>query len=151
MRRMLGLPARIALVVAAGAVLVALGVTLLLVNTVKLHHSADATTRSDAYLAAVINLERTVVDAETGLRGYVITGRLLFLDPTRQARRTYPGAAAALVRAAAADGAFSAQVAALEHSADAYMNGYLPRTITLATRDRAAAGTYAVTLQGQRG
>ncbi|HTU98556.1 MAG TPA: hypothetical protein VMF14_22080, partial [Solirubrobacteraceae bacterium] len=79
MQRIRGLPARIALVVAAGALLVALGVTLLLVNTVKLRHSADATTRSDTYLTAVINLEGTVVDAETGLRGYVITGRAVFL------------------------------------------------------------------------
>src|ERR1700753_1912343 len=104
MRRIGGLPARIALVVAAGALLVAVGVTLLLVNTVKLHHSADATARSDAYLTAVVNLERTVVDAETGLRGYVITGRSLFLDPTRQAQRSYPVAAGTLTQAAAADG-----------------------------------------------
>jgi serine phosphatase RsbU (regulator of sigma subunit) len=150
MRRIGGLPARIGLVVAAGALLVAVGVTLLLVNTVKLKHSADATTRSDTYLTAVINLERTVVDAETGLRGYVITGRPVFLDPSRQAQRSYPGAAAGLTRAVAADGAFPAQASALERTADAYMTGYLPRTITLATRDRAAAGTYAVTLQGKQ-
>ena len=150
MRRIGGLPARIALVVAAGALLVAIGVALLLVNTVKLKHSADATTRSDTYLTAVINLERTVVDAETGLRGYVITGRALFLEPSHQAQRTYPGAAAALTRAAAADGAFPAQASALERTADAYMTGYLPQTITLATRDRAAAGTYTVTLEGKQ-
>jgi hypothetical protein len=68
-----------------GALLVALGVTLLLVNTVRLHRSADATRRSDAYLVAAINLERLVVDAETGLRGYVITGRRSFLAPRQEA------------------------------------------------------------------
>ena len=63
---------------------VALGVSLLLVNTVKLHRSAQATARSDAYLVAVDRrASALVVDAETGLRGYVITGRPLFLAPTR--------------------------------------------------------------------
>ena len=75
--------------VAAGALVVALGVTLLLVNTVRLHQSADATGRSDAYLVATINVERLVVDAETGLRGYVITGRRLFLAPTQQAQQGF--------------------------------------------------------------
>lgn len=64
-----------------------------------------ATRRSDDYLVAVINLERYVVDAETGLRGYVITGRPLFLQPTREAQRRSARAKAALSRAAAADGA----------------------------------------------
>src|ERR1700760_1588065 len=112
MERIRRLPARIALVVGAGALLVGLGVTLLLVNTVKLHHSADATGRSDDYLVAAINLERLVVDAETGLRGYVITGRSLFLEPTHDAQRGYGRAKAALSHAAAADGAFGAKAAA---------------------------------------
>jgi serine phosphatase RsbU (regulator of sigma subunit) len=150
MQRILRLPARIALVVAAGALLVALGVTLLLVNTLKLHRSADATRRSDDYLVAVINLERFVVDAETGLRGYVITGRGVFLAPTHEAQRDYPGARAALSRAAAADGAFPGEVKALENAADAYMTGYLPRTLRLAARDLAAARAYAITLLGKQ-
>ena len=87
MQRIARLPARIALAVGAGALLVALGVTLLLVNTVRLHRSADATRRSDDYLVAVINLERPVVDAETGLRGYVITGRRCSWQPTHEAQR----------------------------------------------------------------
>src|ERR1700759_2845347 len=135
MRRMLRLPARIALVVAAGALLVALGVTLLLVNTVKLHHSADATARSDDYLVAAINLERFIVDAETGLRGYVITGRSLFLEPTHEAQRGYAKAKATLSRAAADDGSFLTEARSLERAADAYMTGYLPRTLSLAARD----------------
>lgn len=150
MRRIRRLPARIALVVGAGALLVALGVSLLLVNTVKLHHSADATGRSDEYLVAVINLERVVVDAETGLRGYVITGRSLFLEPTRDARQGYAKAKGALSRAAADDGAFIGEATALEHAADAYMTGYLPRTLSLAAQDRAASRAYAITLEGKQ-
>jgi serine phosphatase RsbU (regulator of sigma subunit) len=150
MQRILRLPARIVLVVAAGAALVALGVTLLLVNTVKLHQSADATGRSDDYLVAVINLERLVVDAETGLRGYVITGRSLFLQPTHDAQQGYGNAKAALSRAATADGAFLGEVKALEGATDAYMTGYLPKTLTLAAHDRSASRGYAITLEGKQ-
>ena len=106
MRTTLRLPARIALVVAGGALLVALGVSLLLVNTVRLHHTADATRRSDDYLVATIDLERLVVDAETGLRGYVITGQRLFLAPTQQAQKGFAQAKAQLARAASVDGGF---------------------------------------------
>jgi serine phosphatase RsbU (regulator of sigma subunit) len=150
MQRILRLPARIALVVGAGALLVALGITLLLVNTVKLHRSADATRRSDDYLVAVIDLERFVVDAETGLRGYVITERSLFLAPTYDAQHEYAKAKATLSRAAAADGAFPGEVKALEGAADAYMTGYLPKTLSLAGHDRAASRGYAITLQGKQ-
>src|ERR1700760_90909 len=135
MQRIRGLPVRIALAVGAGALLVALGVTLLLVNTIRLHHTADATTRSHSYLVAAINLERFVVDAETGLRGYVITGRNLFLQPTRTAQREYAAARTALLRASRADGAFTAQASGLERAADAYMTAYLPRTLKLAAQD----------------
>jgi CHASE3 domain sensor protein len=138
------------LVVAAGGLLVAVGVTLLLVNTVKLHHSATATARSDAYLVAVISLERYVVDAETGLRGYVITGAPVFLQPTRTAQRGYAGARAALIREAKADGAFSADASRLETAADAYMNGYLPRTLALVAHHPSAARAFAITLDGKR-
>src|ERR1700761_6900591 len=106
MERFRRLPARIALAVGAGALLVGLCVTLLPVNTVKLHHSADATARSDDYLVAAINLERLIVDAETGLRGYVITGQRLFLAPTQQAQQGFAQTKAQLASAARADGSF---------------------------------------------
>ena len=150
MQRIRRLPARIALVVGAGALLVALGVTLLLVNTVKLHQSADATGRSDGYLVATINLERLVVDAETGLRGYVITGRTLFLEPTHDAQRGFAQAKAAVAQAARSDGAFQGDAHRLTVAADAYMTGYLTRVLALAGHDRRAARTYAVTLQGKQ-
>jgi CHASE3 domain sensor protein len=78
MGRVPRLRAWISIAVAVGAALVALGVALLLSNTVSLRSSADATLRSDDYSAAVVNVERLVVDIETGLRGYIITGRPLF-------------------------------------------------------------------------
>ena len=60
--------------VTVGGAAVALGIALLLGHIVDLRTTADATLRTDTYLEATINVEREVVDAETGLRGYVITG-----------------------------------------------------------------------------
>jgi CHASE3 domain sensor protein len=150
MLRSLGLRTRIGLVVGTGALLVALGVTLLLINTVGLRSSAAATTRADRYLVAVIDDERLVVDAETGLRGYVITGRPLFLEPTRRAQAAFPDAQAALAQAARVDGEFLAQAQALEQAASAYMNGYVPGLTRLHGPGLNAARTYATTLAGKQ-
>ncbi|MGA9857177.1 MAG: SpoIIE family protein phosphatase, partial [Solirubrobacteraceae bacterium] len=149
MNRTHRLRAQISLAVTIGALVVALGVFLLLINTVKLHSSAQATSRSDAYAAAVVDVERNVVDAETGLRGYVITGRRLFLAPTRTARAGLPASLERLRDAASSDGAFAAQSQSLAAHARAYMNTYVPAVVALAARNPARARSFAVTLQGK--
>jgi signal transduction histidine kinase/CHASE3 domain sensor protein len=57
--------------------------------------SADhANQRTNEVLAAVqsvSDLEKSVIDAETGMRGFVITGREQFLQPTNTARAAIPG------------------------------------------------------------
>ena len=104
MERIRRLPARIALVVGAGALLVGLGVTLLLVNTVKLHHSADATGRSDDYWwrrstsSAWSSTPRPACAATSSPAGRPSCSR-----PTRPSRDTRT-AKATLSRAAADDG-----------------------------------------------
>ena len=140
---------RLALIVGAAALLVALGVTLLLVNTVSLKHKAQATSRADAYLVAAINVERLVVDAETGLRGYVITRGPLFLEPTTSAQGRLPRAEAALRRAAAADGAFRDSAERLISAANTYLTQYVPTIRVLAERDPTAARSFANTLRGK--
>jgi serine phosphatase RsbU (regulator of sigma subunit) len=149
MPRAVRLPAQIALVVALGALLVALGVTLLLVNTVRLRHSAAATTRSDAYLVSVIDVERLVVDAETGLRGYVLTGRASFLAPTRTAQAGLASADAAVRRSAARDGSFQVRAGALVDKAHSYLDDYVPTVERLAARDPTRARSFAVTQKGK--
>jgi CHASE3 domain sensor protein len=109
MGRRLRLPIRIAIVVAVGAAAVAVGVALLLGNTVELRDNAGATIQTNRYLIAVSSVERLVVDAETGLRGYVITGRRLFLQPLSAAVMRFPAAAAALEQAAEREHAFTDQ------------------------------------------
>jgi CHASE3 domain sensor protein len=137
-------------VVALGGAAVALGVALLLGNIVHLRSNADATLRSGTYLDATINLERVVLDAETGLRGYVITGRGLFLAPQRTAAAHLPAAGASLERAAASEGAFLPHARSLVDSAHSYMVTYVPRVIAEVRTDPAAARSFATTAEGKR-
>jgi CHASE3 domain sensor protein len=151
MRQGTRLVAGVLAAVAAGGVAVAVGVALLLGSIVHQRSTADATLRTGTYLTATINLESLVLDAETGLRGYVITGRRLFLDPERTAANQLPAAGAALERAAAADqGAFSAQAASLVDSAHSYMSTYVPAVIAEVTANPNAARSYPTTAEGKR-
>jgi serine phosphatase RsbU (regulator of sigma subunit) len=150
MGRHLRLRAAIAAVVAAGAIVVALGVALLLSNTVNLRRTADAAIRSDAYLAAVSNVERLVVDAETGLRGYVITGRPLFLAPLRAAQAGLPHALATLDQAATGEHAFEAQARGLAAAAQAYLAAYVPALLAAGAHNPKVIRTFRVTLLGKQ-
>ena len=136
--------------VVVGALLVATGVALLLSNTLELRRDAQATTRSDDYVARVVDLESLVVDVETGLRGYAITDRPLFLQPLRRAQDELPAAEMELRRAVAINHVYQRQSEALIASVRAYLGGYVLPLLATARRDPAAARSLAETLQGKR-
>jgi CHASE3 domain sensor protein len=136
--------------VAAGGAAVALGVALVLGNIAHLRATANATLSTGSYLDSTINVERAVVDAETGLRGYVITGKPLFLAPTRAAQEQLPKAADALEQAATQERAYGARANALADAARAYMTGYVPGVIAQVKTDPRSARSVATTTLGKR-
>jgi len=148
MRGQVRLVVAVVVAVTMGAAGVAFGVALLLGDTVHLRSNATATLRTGDYLAATINVERVVVDAETGLRGYVITGEKLFLAPTIAAQAQLPQAARALERAASDEGAFVTRATALADSARAYMTSYVPRVTREVATDPKAARSVPTTALG---
>ncbi len=150
MRGQVRLVAAVVVAVTVGAAAVALGVALLLGDTVHLRGTATATLRTGDYLSATINVERAVIDAETGLRGYVITGEKQFLAPTRAAQAELPQATLALQRAARNEGAFVTRATALADSARAYMNTYVPRVTREVATDRAVALSVETTSLGKQ-
>ncbi|HUA70751.1 MAG TPA: SpoIIE family protein phosphatase [Solirubrobacteraceae bacterium] len=150
MRGQTRLIAAVAGAVAVGAAAVALGVTLLLADIVHLRSTAGETLRTGDYLSATINVERAVIDAETGLRGYVITGEKQFLAPTRAAQAELPGAILALERTATNEDAFVTRATSLAGSARAYMNAYVPRVTRDVANDRAAAQSVPTTALGKQ-
>lgn len=141
---------RIAAIVLVCALVVVTGVALLLSNTLDLRQSADTTIRTDTYLLRVVDLERLVVDAETGLRGDVITGRTLFLQPLHAAQSELPGAIREVQESAAATGDDRPQVHRLVAAVNAYMSNYAPGVLALVHENPSAARSFAVTLEGKR-
>ena len=121
----------------------------MLSNTFGLRSSNDATIRTDAYLLRVVDVERLVVDAETGLRGYLLTGESRFLQPTLAAERQLPAAYGALQQTASRAGAYEPRVRALVASSSAYISGYLRNELSLAQRNLAEARSVAATQLGK--
>ena len=144
------LVAAVVVAVTVGAAAVAVGVALLLGDIVDLRSTAGDTLRTGDYLAATINVERAVIDAETGLRGYVITGQKQFLAPTLAAPGELQQATVALERAANSEGAFVARARALAGSARAYMTGYVPRVTRQVATDPARARSVPTTTLGKQ-
>jgi CHASE3 domain sensor protein len=136
--------------IACGAALVGAGVGLLLVGILNLRSASDTTLRSDALLQRVTSVEVAVVNAETGLRGYVITSASIFLSPLRAAERELPKEAATLTNTAARQHDHAAGARDLSSAAQAYMATYVPRVVALARTDPAQARSYAVTVRGKQ-
>jgi serine phosphatase RsbU (regulator of sigma subunit) len=132
-----------------GSLAVAVGVALLLANTVNLRNSSDSTVRADAYTQRVVAVERLLVDAETGLRGYVITGRPLFLAPARGAEAQLPSAFTAVRASAVRDHSFLPEADALISAGRSYIDGYVPRVEALVKNNPAAARSLSVTFAGK--
>jgi CHASE3 domain sensor protein len=145
-----GLVTGVLVAVATGALAVAIGVTLLLTHIIDLRANANASLRTGTYLDATINVERSAVDAETGLRGYVITGDRAFLAPERSAESAMPAATSALRRAAAQDGEFVTQAAQLASAARAYLARYVPQVIDQVRRNPGGARSVTTTALGKR-
>ena len=111
---------------AAFAVVLALvaGMFTLLVAAVRSMDGDVATSRqAGVVLEASGRLERAVVDVETGLRGYLLTGDPEILQPFDEGRAALPGQEADVQRRLS-DPAQRRRFAALRHSIDAYVYGY---------------------------
>ena len=88
------------MVVASGllALIVGAAFAVLLVSVTDLRTSERLARHSEEVLAAANQVERLVIDLETGVRGFVITGQDQFLEPWRAAQGALPEASATLER-----------------------------------------------------
>ena len=140
--------------VGAGAVLAvvvggAFGVLVVAIDD--LRDAADRARHSEEVLAAANQLERVVIDLETGQRGFVITGDERFLEPWNDALRTFEPEARALERLAAARSAGQGKRAGqIARDGAGYIRDYSVPTVEAARRDPASARTVAVTNEGKR-
>jgi CHASE3 domain sensor protein len=145
----LRLRAKVALAVAAGALVVAGGIGVLLGNTISMRSRADTTIQLDRYLLRTVEIERLIVDAETGLRGYLVADAPVFLAPLRTASAHLPAAEAALTQSATSMRLFARQARTLNAAAHAYMNEYVPGLLHIAATNLAAARSFIATQAGK--
>lgn len=95
-----------------------------------------ANDRSNDVLAAVqtmSDLEKSVIDAETGMRGYVITGRQEFLQPLDAARSRIPDQER-LVRKQVTDADELPLIDPLIADIDAYQTQWIDRAVATTRR-----------------
>src|SRR3954470_14189132 len=95
----------------------------LLVSVRDLHDSARSARLADRVLDASAAAERSVVDVETGLRGYMLTGETRFLEPFEVGRLRYPRYFAAM-ETLVDDPGQRARLGRLRRATDAYVERY---------------------------
>jgi signal transduction histidine kinase len=119
-----GLMRRTVIASALLAVLVGAGFAVLLRAIQVQRDAAARTSHSQDVLASANQLERLVLDLETGQRGFLITHRDRFLAPWEQARRELPGATSRFVRLAAVVPAQERRARAIVGGIDSYVDDY---------------------------
>ena len=139
-------------VIASGLLLlvVVAAFTVLLVAVEDLRTSQRRTEHSQEVLATANQLERLVVDLETGQRGFVITGDTQFLDPWYAARAALPGQSRTLEQLVADDPDQRSRARRITQEAASYLSDYSEPLLDTARRDPASARTLAATEEGKR-
>ncbi len=111
--------------IGAVAVLVAVAFAVLIASVTSLRDENRRAQRAQDVLVTSLSVERSVVDLETGVRGFLLTGQPGFLAPYRMAEQQLPGKLADL-RLLSGDSAWErTQVNGLNGAIGAYQAGYL--------------------------
>jgi signal transduction histidine kinase len=128
--------------VAASAVLAVLVVGVFVALILALAALREATkqeARSKEVTASALRLEKQVLDVETGLRGYVITGRKDFLEPYRSARRQLPESLNSFAGLASREPAQRDRAVDLTFAIDLYLTEYAAPVLNIARESLGAA------------
>ena len=144
-----GLTRRMAVASGLLALVVSAAFVVLLISVEDLRTSERLALHSQEVLTAANQLERLVVDVETGQRGFVITNKEKFLDPWRDARRALPGASQRLEQLTAGDRQHE-QAERIGRAAAAYVQDYSVPLVNAARRDPDSVRTEAATDEGRQ-
>src|ERR1700754_3675135 len=102
----------------------------LVLNVRGLHDDAQNALRAERILGQSTAPERNLVDVETALRGYLLTGETRYLEPYESGRLHY-SAHLESIRALVRDPAQRVRLLALRRAADAYVEDYaVPLRVT---------------------
>ncbi|MGI8451797.1 MAG: GAF domain-containing protein, partial [Streptosporangiaceae bacterium] len=104
-----------------------------------LHAEETRDDRSADVLATSNALQESVLNLETGLRGYLLSSRALFLQPYRGALTVYPGQARDLDQLTAGNPSLNRRAVALGTGVTAYARDWTEPVIQLSRSNLAAA------------
>jgi signal transduction histidine kinase len=140
------------MLLASGLLMLILAATfaVLLVAVGDLRESAHAARNSEEVLTTANELERLVIDVETSVRGFALTGEAQFLQPWDDARRDLPARAAALERLSAGNPEQQRAARRIAQAASAYVERYAAPLLQAARRGDPAAGSVATIVEGKR-
>jgi CHASE3 domain sensor protein len=132
----------------ATAVLLGGVFVVLLVSVISLREDDSRARKSSDVLLQALAVERSVVDLETGLRGFLLTGQARFLEPYEQARERLPAQLGSL-RHLAGNGRERAWVDELSTGISRYIEDYAMPLLGSGAR-LSAAQKVAVTSRGKQ-
>jgi signal transduction histidine kinase len=139
------------MVVASGvlALLIAAAFAILFLAIVNLREATDLRRRAREAQSAATVLETSVIDLETGLRGFVITGAERFLQPWNEARAAFPDRSATLERLVADEPVQLRRVQLIVGAVSSYIEDYSVPLLDAVRGNDPSARTIARTQEGK--
>lgn len=131
------------------AVLLAAGFALLVVAINSLRDAGRAAVRAQQAVTAGTELEKSVLNLENGLKGYVASGKPAQLAPFQSARREYPRQVARLKALARDDAQLRGDVERISGSIADYLNLWALPVLSIARDDLEIARSVIVNTRGR--
>jgi signal transduction histidine kinase len=142
-RRMVAASGLLALIIAAAFAVVLLAIS-------DLRTSQQRTSHAQEVLTASNELERLLLDLETGQRGFILTGDGRFLQPWLAARGRFPSRARALLQLVATEPSQLRWAQRIARDETSYIREYSIPLVNAARRQDASARSVSEVLEGKR-
>jgi len=144
------LSARLVVGSAVLALLVAAAFGILVFAVTTLDDATKRERHAKAVTAQTLQLEKLVLDLDTGLRGYVLTGKRDLLEPWTSARKALPAKLKGFQRLVSASAAERQRARTLVDQIDEYVVYYAEPVVQITTTTPAASRTEIVRQEGAR-
>jgi signal transduction histidine kinase len=131
-------------------VLVGATFAFLLLAIAQLRESAQLARQASDELIAIDAMQKVVIDLETGVRGYVITGEERFLEPWNTARAGLAAQATTLERLAGDNPDELRRVRTIGQDVTSYIQDYATPLLDAVRRNDASSHSIATTDEGKR-
>ena len=137
-------------ILASGALVALVAAVSFIVLLDSVRDSSEAARQPEKVIAASYQLEASVLDLETGERGFIISGQERFLAPWTAARAAIPEQIASLERGVRDDPRQAARAHAIAISVTSYVHDYAEPLVAAARHQPGDAASVAALEDGKR-